>query len=445
MLKTVGFSDDSWKYDDQKSVMTFTNWCLVILMDLNDNPSDPNYDRLGSTEFTGFFIDEAQEVSGKAKQIVTSRLRNLTWETFFYSKNKEDAEKWIEDNWKWILHHNEALDEYQVVMWAQEKPKLLLTLNPWRNFIYTDFYKPRKNDTLLKHRQFIQSLPTDNVFLPPAYIENLKNLDKVSRERLLYGNFEYSDDEALLFTIDDISACFREKDKNTNWEIYITADVARQWRDNTVIALWEGLHIFKIIEIKKATLTDQAEVIKNLILKYNIDIDNVILDEIGVGGWLVDILGCKWFIWNASPLQPYESKLLAYKKRNYQNLKTQAFFYLQKFLPQISIYPSCEYKEQIIEEALFIRQVDMDNDNKIKLEKKKDLKEKLWRSPDYIDTMSMRLFWLIRDHHEKWEQINEPIAIKSEEQLSDEALDNFLQGFDGHEKKKANSIAEGAF
>ncbi len=397
MLKTVGFEEWSYKYDDQKSVMTFTNWCMVVLMDLNENPWDPNFDRLWSTEYTGFFIDEAQEVSGKAKQIVTSRLRNLTWETFFYSESKKECEDWIKDNWKWILYHNEALKEYEVVMWIQEKPKLLLTLNPGRNFVYTDFYKPFVNWTLLPHRKFIQSLPTDNVFLPPAYIENLKNLDKVSKERLLYGNFEYSDDEALLFSIDDISACFRKEE--SEWETYLTVDAARLGRDSTVICIWEGLNITKIVEVKKATLTNQKILIEKLIKEYWIDISNVIVDEVWVWGWLVDILGCKWFIANASAIQPYSAKLLAYKRRNYANLKTQAFFYLQKYLPNISIYPNCEFKEKIIEEALFIKQADIDNDNKIKLESKKIIKEKLWRSPDYMDAISFRMYYLIKEHH----------------------------------------------
>ena len=80
--------------------MTFSNGCMVVLMDLNENPSDPNFDRLGSTEYTGFFIDEAQEVSAKAKQIVTSRLRNLTGKTFFYSKDKAECERYIAKNKK---------------------------------------------------------------------------------------------------------------------------------------------------------------------------------------------------------------------------------------------------------------------------------------------------------------------------------------------------------
>ena len=438
MLRSAGFQDGSYKYDDQKSVMTFTNGCLVVLMDLNENPSDPNFDRLGSMEFTGFFIDEAQEVSGKAKQIVTSRLRNLTWKTFFYSKDKDKCDKWIKDNGKGLLHYNEQLDEYQVVLWIQEKPKLLLTLNPWRNFVYTDFYKPWYNDknngtqTLLSHRAFIQSLPTDNPFLPPAYVDNLRNLDKVSKERLLYGNFEYSDDEALLFSIDDISACFRSIWQNSKWlEVYLTIDAARQGRDNTVICIWFWLDIHKILTISKAGLKEQEDFINGLILKYGVDIDNVIVDEIWVWGGLVDSLGCRWFIANATALQPYSSKLLTYKKRNYANLKTQSFFYLQKYLPNISIYPECEFKEKIIEEALFIRQVDMDNDNKIKLESKKDLKEKLGRSPDYMDAISFRMWWIIKDHHYG---NNTEENILSQEDKED-TISNFIQGLIDEEEE----------
>lgn len=435
MLEEVWFLEGSYKYDDQKSIMNFTNWCMVVLMDLNENPSDPNFDRLGSTEYTGFFIDEAQEVSWKAKQIVTSRLRNLTGETYFYSKNKEAAEQWIKDNKKGILHFNEALEEYQVVMWVKSKPKLLMTLNPWRNFIYTDFYKPWKNNSLLPHRAFIQSLPTDNPFLPPAYIENLKNLDKVSRERLLYGNFEYSDDDALLFSIDDISDTFKRI--STFWLIqtYITVDAARQGRDSTVICIWEWLHLLKVIEIKKATLTQQAEMIESLMREYNTEINHVIVDEVWVWGWLVDILGCRWFIANAAAIQPYSAKLLSYRKRNYANLKTQAFFYLQKYLPQVSIYKDCQYKEKIIEEALFIRQVDMDNDNKIKLESKKIIKEKLGRSPDYMDAISFRMRWLIKEHA-NWEITEEDLNTKSEEEINQDALLKFLMEDDSKEDEK---------
>ena len=73
---------------------------------------------------------------------------------------------------------------------------------------------------------------------------------------------------------------------------------------------------------------------------------------------------------------------------------------------------------------MFIRQVDIDNDSKIKLESKKDLKERLWRSPDLADMISMRMYWLIKDHYEwKEETILQP---KTQEQKDEEELLAFL-------------------
>jgi len=405
VLTELWFTDKSYKYDDQKGVMTFKNGSKVVLMDLNYNPSDPEFDRLWSMEFTWVFIDEAQEIDDKARQIINSRIRNLLWPEQYRAKTREECEKWLSEWTKtrprhWVIHHNEQLSEYSVVLWKQEKPKNFMSCNPWRNFIYTDFYKPWRNGSLEKYRQFIQSLPTDNPFLPPSYIDNLKNLDKISRERLLYGNFDYSDDPWLLFNIDEVSDMFRKK--TWEWSYYLTIDAARQGKDATEIWLRKWLHLIKIDRIAKDNLVSQKEFIEKIIDKYSISIDNVIVDEVWVWGWLVDMLWCKGFIANASPLQPYSAKLLSYKKRNYQNLKTQAFFYLQKYVQDWSITIDAEWqlKEDIIEELLFIRQVDIDNDSKIKLEGKKELKERLGRSPDLADMISFRMWWIIKNHHD---------------------------------------------
>lgn len=414
MLKDVGFDEDSYKYDDQKSIMTFVNGCMVVLVDLANQPWDPEFDRLGSTEYTGAFIDEAQEIDWKAKQVLSSRIRNLTWQKYFFSRDKKEAEEWIEKNWKWIISYNENLLEYEVVQWIT-KPKLLMTLNPWRNFIYTDFYKPYKNWTLLDYRAFIQALPTDNPFLTKEYIQILKNLDKVSRERLLYWNFDYSDDPALLFNIDDLWQCFRKVDiKNKELDYYLTIDAARLWKDKTSIWIWKWLFLEKIINIDKWPLTDQSIQIKKIIDKYNIYLENIIVDEVWVGWWLVDLLWCKWFIGNASAIQPYSSKLLPYMKRNYANLRAQSFFYLKQYIEdnKIIIHYDCEFKGVIIEELLFIRQIDIENDSKIRLEAKKDIKDRLWRSPDLADMLSMRMYWVIKNYF-NWEDKVEDIEAET--------------------------------
>lgn len=441
VLRQVGFDDESYRYDDQKWIFSFVNGSLVVLVDLFDNPSDPNYDRLGSTEYTGVFIDEGQEIDWKAKNILSSRIRNLFGKDFFYSPDKKDCEKWIEQNWKGILHYNDILKEYHVYEWIN-KPKMLITCNPWHNFIYTDFYKPYKNSTILPYRAFIQSLPKDNPFLPKDYIVSLENLDKTSKERLLYWNFDYDDDPSVLFVIDDINKCFNTHNtlnihNKTNSRYYLTIDVARLWKDKTVIGVWNWLYLEKVKVIDKDTLTNQANIINALISKYNIELEDVIIDEWWVGGWLVDIIGCKWFITNASAISPYSAKLLPYMRRNYANLKTQAFFYLKQYVEEQKIwfYNDCEYREIITEELLFIRQIDIDNDSKIKLESKKDLKDRLGRSPDFADMISMRFYWIIKRHWEWQMDIEEQIEQEWEE-LSE--MDKSILKFEEWKDKNEN-------
>lgn len=440
ILQQVGFNDDSYRYDDQKGIFSFVNWCLVVLVDLFDNPSDPNYDRLWSTEYTGVFIDEWQEIDWKAKDILSSRIRNLFWKDFFYSISQEEASEWIKENWKGVLYYNEVLKEYHVYEWIN-KPKMLITCNPWHNFIYTDFYKPHKNNSILSYRTFIQSLPKDNPFLPKDYIVSLENLDKVSRERLLYWNFDYDDDPSVLFAIDDINKCFRDKDNKIISSYYLTIDVARLWKDRTVIWVWNWMYLEKIKVIDRDTLTNQADIINSLIKKYYIELENVIVDEWWVGWWLVDIIGCKWFITNASAISPYSAKLLPYMRRNYANLKTQAFFYLKQYIEsqKIGIYSDCEYREIITEELLFIRQIDIDNDSKIRLESKKDLKDRLGRSPDFADMISMRLYWIIKKHWE-WQMELEEQLEQEWKELSE--MDKSVIRFEEWKDKDDNNMDE---
>lgn len=115
---------------------------------------------------TGAFIDEAQEISDKAINVLKGRFSNLSGEMKIGGGQKR--------YWKTI-------------------PKVLYTCNPAKNWIYTDYYKPYKKGNLMKSKRFIPSLVTDNPHIEPEYIAQLKTADKITRERLLYGNFDYDD------------------------------------------------------------------------------------------------------------------------------------------------------------------------------------------------------------------------------------------------------------
>ena len=144
-----------YKYAENKGIF-FPNGSEILLKDLSFYPSDPEFSELGSLEITGAFVDECDQITKKAWNILKSRIRY-------------------------------KLDENNLT------PKILGTCNPARNWVFKRFFEPYQNGALPPERMFIQSLVQDNDKISKHYIKNLEQLDELSRERLLKGNWEYLD------------------------------------------------------------------------------------------------------------------------------------------------------------------------------------------------------------------------------------------------------------
>jgi phage terminase large subunit len=230
----------SYKFNSNVSTIQFFNGSEIMFTDLADYPSDPNFDELGSLEITDCFVDEANQISEKCKQILKSRLRF-----------KLDCNGLI--------------------------PKMLYTCNPAKNWTYKEFYKPCKEGKLPEHKAFIQSLAIDNTHISKHYRDNLLTLDKVSRERLLYGNWEYDDDPSKLIEYDNILAIF--DNKVAGGEKYLTADIARYGSDKGVVGLWNGMRCESITVINKKSIVETSAIIRNLAVRHQIPIDKIIVDE----------------------------------------------------------------------------------------------------------------------------------------------------------------------
>ena len=83
----------------------------------------------------------------------------------------------------------------------------------------------------------------DNKFISQHYETQLSQLDELSKQRLLYGNWEYDISNDSLIDYDAILNIFSTK--GIKGDRYITCDVARFGADRTVIMVWQGLHIEK--------------------------------------------------------------------------------------------------------------------------------------------------------------------------------------------------------
>ena len=349
-------ADKHYNFNAGSNIIKFYNGSEIILKDLFLYPSDRNFDNLGSLEITAAFIDEANQITEKAKNIVSSRMRY-------------------------------KLDKYDLI------PKLLMTCNPAKNWVYTQYYKPSKEGVQKPYRQFIQSLVDDNQFISKHYKKQLLTLDELSKQRLLFGNWEYDATNDNLIEYDAILNLFNQT--GINGDKYISCDVARFGSDKTVIVYWEGLHIKKIRSILKSAVNEVVDEIRLLQQQNNVRLTNIIVDEDGVGGGVKDYMRCRGFVNNSRAL----------KGENYQNLKTQCYYKLADLIntAQIGIdCPDVNVKNFIIEELEQVRTKDADKDNKLQILPKDTIKDIIGRSPDYADALAMRMFFELDANYGKY-------------------------------------------
>jgi len=248
-------SKEILQLNSQTNIIKFTNGSLIFLMDMSNQPSDPLYTRFGGLELTGAFVDESNENQDKALEIIKTRIGR--------GKNKE----------------------YNLI------PKILETFNPSKDHVYRRYYLPWRDKKLPEHRIFIKSLVTDNPYQQESYINQLRKADKITRERLLYGNFEYDDDPTRLFEYDAIIDLFTNSAERG--QRYCTVDVAGRGRDRTIITIWDGFFIIKIINMDNIS----SEELDKILIAHNIPRSKCAIDEDGVGFGLVnDMPGVKGFV-----------------------------------------------------------------------------------------------------------------------------------------------------
>jgi phage terminase large subunit len=341
-------------YNQQSHIIKFMNGSEIILADLFLYPSDPYMTDLGGLEITDFLIDEAAEVSEKAFNIVSSRVRY-------------------------------KLNAFNLV------PKGLITCNPAKNWIYNQFYLPHKNNVLPEYKAFVQALPGDNLHLPSAYIQSLSRLPEVDRKRLLEGDWEYDNSADRLYQYEELIRCFR--DPFDSGQMFITGDIARLGKDRTVICVWKGMSCIDILVLSQKRIDETKREIQRLMQQYSVKLSNIVLDEDGVGGGLVDTLRCRGF----------QNGSKAVRGSQYQNLKADCYFKLGELIDKNELTLPIRYQEDIVKELEMVRRVNPDSDGKLKVTSKETIAQRTGGlSPDFADAIMMRAYFELVPNYNKY-------------------------------------------
>lgn len=343
---------------ERPNCIEFFNGSLIFLRDLFLYPSDPDFDELGSLEITDAYVDECSQVVSRAKDILKVRIRYM-------------------------------LTEYNLI------PKILFTTNPTQNWAYNDFYKPYKRGELEQYRKFIQAFAWDNPDYPASSLDSLRRMPEgPEKERLLRGNWDFSNDPTRLCDFDAILDMFTNHVEG-NGKKRISADLAMQGRDRFVVSVWDGLvcDFNKGVDKKKSGGKEIEEDIKMLMLKYSVGHSQTVVDSDGMGAYLESYLkGIKEFHGGAQAVDKIE----------FANLKSECAYKLAEFVNKRMIKVVCseDQKRRIILEMqqLKARSVDTDEARK-RIIKKEDMKENLpdgAKSPDYVDTMIMGMVFHVQ-------------------------------------------------
>lgn len=350
-----GLKPSEWRYNEQMNQIEFTNGSVVVFLELKFKPSDDLQTTFGSMEFTSGWIDQPEEVEFVVFDVLSTRINR---------------------------HLN---DKYKL------PAKMLLTPNPAKGWLYLYYYRPWKEKTLEKDKVFIPATFKDNLVNKEQYETQLNRISsEATKQRLKFGNWEYDDSKDVLMEYDAILDMFVAvpSDETTMW---LTADIARFGQAKTVIKIWRGYDIIFIDYWEKEDLTFTSQRISELASEYKVARSRIIIDESGVGGGVLDNLpGAKGFIANS------QSVKVDGQKENYKDLKSQCSFMLADKINDRIVSISAEIdpkvKNWIIEELEQVRALNIERDAPLQVVPKEVVEELIRRSPDFSDTMVLRMY-----------------------------------------------------
>lgn len=367
-----GVTSKYWRYDGQYNFFRLYNGSRVYFIPVKYMPSDPDYQRFGSMQFTRVWGEEIGEWHINAKSnfhITVGRWRN---------------------------------EEYGI------KGKGLYTFNPARNFTYSQYYKPFKDGAMPSYRTFIRALPTDNKRANPDVLENMaRNLTAPEYRRLFLGEWEAGADPNCLVDYDAVCDVFTNDHVVSNdalSERGLSTDLATTGRDKWIAFEWRGDVATLVVDEAIATGKRIYEETAAIATTRSIPRSRIVSDADGLGNYLESFLpGIYEFHANAKPIEtqtyipPSTGKQS--EKVTYANLKTQCAYLLASLIRErklriviLSSDPMSDAAtmENIKDELMQLIVEDLTSDaSKRRLISKDEMKSALGRSPDYLDALLM--------------------------------------------------------
>lgn len=361
--------------------------------------------------FIGF--DEVTHFSEKMFFYLLSRNRSACGiKPYVRATCNPDPDSWVANFIEWWIEQDPESSEYGFPI-KERCGKLRYFMRDGNNYVWGDSKKevldkvphivekllkadPTINtNDLVKSITFIPGSIYNNVELlrkDPGYLGNLMAQSEEDRASLLDGNWKISS------AGNDLINYVKLKDTFTNDFIKggrrcITADIALKGSDLLVICVWDGWRLIDIDVVEKTKGDGVIKAIKALAHKYKVPQSEIVYDDDGAGSFI------DGFIKNA---RAFKNGAKARKGENYTNLKTQMYFKIAEVINNGGLYISPEVANKmvkgktimnhIIDERRAIKRDKIDDDRKLCIIPKAQMKNIIGHSPDFLDAIMMRFF-----------------------------------------------------
>jgi phage terminase large subunit len=367
LLDTWGLKEKvDWRFNGQRYELTFANGSMIMAKNLELKPSDVEATEFGSLEVTKAFIDQSEHVDIKIIEKI-----------------------------------GERVGSHMSVRYGL-KGKVLEAFNPARSHVHRRYWQPFRDNREKETRKFVRALPSDNPGMEAKLWVEQKirdyhdgTMSEVEYQKQILGNFDYDDSPDALIMYDEILRMFENDHVMEGKDRYLTADIAGYGSDKFRLCVWYGFRAVKWYEMGKSDAEDIVKWINQVRSEHKIPITNTIFDADGVG----DILRGKPLKGAVGFKANFPAVKVIGKRQNYDNLKTQCAYLLAETVNAHGVFICADLeeheREMIIDEVGQLRRKDMDGD-KLKIIKKDEMKKNLGRSPDYLDNLIMRMFFVLR-------------------------------------------------
>lgn len=320
---------------------------------LKTTRQDDPYTRLKSMELGGAFVDEATDLP-------------------------EEYFRWMQSRMRW---------NPPGIMIPENRKRIILSSNPERCWLYDVFIKPQIEGKKLPDYLFVPSRPTDNPYLDPGYVENLRKQFSLDwQNRYIEGNWIFADDEMSIIPYSSAKQGM-EREPQCSLPVQLAIDVARKGGAETVIARRQGCHVdvvrtFSYTDLATARVLCMSEIDKATPLNGGIR-PRTAIDTVGLGAGLYDELRALGY-----PVVEARANEKAQDELRFANAVSEWWWKVRQELEAGNL--SIGHDEKLLGQLTGRRWGY--NEKRIDIESKDDMAKRGLASPDRADAIVMTFY-----------------------------------------------------